>query len=170
MLELWELQGEKDCRYSTFAWRTRLALLHKQLPFKIHPIHVTDKEAIGFSGQGKVPVLRHDDEVVCDSWTIATYLERKFPNGPSLFGGVVGENISLFFNLWVDRELIPTIVPYLMLNVLDCVDRRDALHHRVQMEAIFKKSLEELYSERGKGLDQFRRRLALPRKILGQSR
>ena len=98
-----------------------------------------------------MPIIRHGDRVVFDSWSIAVYLECTFPDRPSLFGGSTGENLSQFFNLWTDRELIPTIVPYLMLDVLDCVDAGDAAYHRGQMEAIFKKNLEELYSERGEG-------------------
>ena len=90
MLELWELRGRDDCRYSTFSWRTRLALHHKGLPFAAHPIAVSDKTAIGFSGQGKVPILKHDGRVITDSWTIALYLEKEFPERRTLFGGDVG--------------------------------------------------------------------------------
>ncbi len=38
------------------------------------------------------------------------------------------------------------------------------------MEGVFKKSLEELYGERAKSLDQFRRKLSGVRKVLEQSR
>ena len=60
-----------DCRFSTFSWRTRLALHHKGLAFVLHPVAVSDKAAIAFSGQAKVPILKHDDHVVTDSWAIA---------------------------------------------------------------------------------------------------
>ena len=66
MLELWELGGRDDCRFSTFSWRTRLALHHKGLSFAVHPVAVSDKAAIGFSGQGKVPILKHDGRVIPD--------------------------------------------------------------------------------------------------------
>jgi glutathione S-transferase len=79
MLELWELGGRADCRFSTFSWRTRLALHHKGLTFAAHPVAISDKGAIGFSGQGKVPILKHDGRVVTDSWAIALYLEKEFP-------------------------------------------------------------------------------------------
>ena len=82
-IELWELRGKDDCRYSTFAWRTRLALLHKGLTFEVHPVHVSDKEAIAFSGQDKVPVIRDDGHVVSNSWKIAVDLERRYPQRPS---------------------------------------------------------------------------------------
>jgi glutathione S-transferase len=170
MLELWELGGCRDCRFSTFSWRARLALHHKRLAFVVHPVAVSDKAAIAFSGQGKVPILKHDDHVVTDSWAIACYLERAFPDAPSLFGGPVGESLTHFFNLWADRELVPAIVPYLMRDVLDCVEEADARHLRAQIEGFFKKSLEELAAERGKALEQFRRRLQPVRKTLEQRR
>lgn len=169
MIALWELVGEKDCRYSTFAWRTRLALLHKGVPFEIHPVRVTDKAAIAFSAQDKVPVIRDGERVVSDSWAIALYLEHTYPDRPSLFGGVAGENLTQFFNAWADRELIPLLVPSLMRDVLDCVAPADAAHHRKRMEAIFKKSLEELYEGRAKSLDQFRRRLSSVRRIVDRT-
>src|SRR5580698_6763418 len=117
MLELWELGGRDDCRFSTFSWRTRLALHHKGLAFDVHPVAVSDKAAVLFSGQNKVPILKHDDRIITDSWAIALYLEREFPGGPSLLGGPVGETLTHFFNLWTDRELIPALVPYLMRDV-----------------------------------------------------
>ena len=168
MLELWELGGRRDCRFSTFSWRARLALHHKHVDFIVHPVAVSDKAAIAFSGQGKVPVLKYRDHVVTDSWAIACYLERAFPDAPSLFGGPVGESLTHFFNLWADRELVPAIVPYLMRDVLDCVEEADARHLRGQIESFFKKSLEELAGERGKALEQFRRRLQPVRKTLEQ--
>ena len=170
MLELWELGGRRDCRFSTFSWRTRLALHHKGLAFVLHPVAVSDKAAIAFSGQGKVPILKHDDHVVTNSWAIACYLERAFPDAPSLFGGPVGESLTHFFNLWADGELVPAIVPYLMRDVLDCVEEADARHLRSQIEAFFKKSLEQLAGERGKALEQVRRRLQPVRKALEQRR
>jgi glutathione S-transferase len=169
MIELWELQGRNDCRYSTFAWRTRLALHHKGLDFKIHPVAVSDKQAIAFSGQDKVPILRNGDRVVCDSWAIAVYLEAQFPAAPSLFGGPVGANLSQVFNGWVDRELLPQIVPYLMRDVLDCVEPVDATHLRTRMEGALKRPLEELSAERERNIVQLRRRLQPVRKVLEQT-
>ena len=93
MLELWELGGQDDCRFSTYSWRTRLALHHKGLTFTVHPVSVSDKAAIAFSGQRKVPILKHGDRIISDSWAIALYLEQAFPDRPSLFGGGVGERL-----------------------------------------------------------------------------
>jgi glutathione S-transferase len=166
MIELWELGGKNDCRYSTFSWRTRLAMLHKGLAFETHSVSVTDKDAIRFSGQEMVPVIRDGDLIVSDSWQIACYLEQTYPDRPTLFGGELGQNLTFFFNMWADRELIPMLVPPLMLDVLACVGEKEAAHHRKQMETIFKRKLEDLYAERAKSLEQFRKRLAPVRRII----
>jgi len=166
MIELWELRGKSDCRYSTFSWRTRLALLHKGLAFKVHPVSVADKDAIRFSGQEMVPIIRDRDRIVSDSWKIACFLEQAYPDRPALFGGELGQNLTYFFNMWADRELIPLLVPPLMLDVLACVGEAEAAHHRTQMETIFKRKLEDLYAERTKTLEQFRKRLTPVRRIV----
>jgi glutathione S-transferase len=166
MLELWELGGRDDCRFSTFSWRTRLALHHKGLAFVVHPVAVSDKTAIGFSGQGKVPILKHDGRVVTDSWAIALYLEREFPDRPTLFGGEVGQTLTHVFNVWVDRELIPALIPFLMGDVLDCVSEADGAHLRRQIESAMKQSLEGLSAGREQAMTAFRRKLQPVRKAL----
>lgn len=170
MLELWELQGRENCRFSTFSWRTRMALHHKGVAFEAHGVAVSDKAAVGFSGQNKVPILRHNGRIITDSWAIAQYLESEFPEAPSLFGGEVGASLTYFFNLWADRELVPAIVPFFIRDAFDCVSAADTAHLRAQMEGVFKKSIEDLWGEREQALVQFRRRLQPVRKILERTR
>jgi glutathione S-transferase len=166
MLELWELGGRDDCRFSTFSWRTRLALHHKGLSFAVHPVAVSDKAAIGFSGQGKVPILKHDGRVIPDSWAIALYLEKEFPERPTLFGGEIGQTLTHVLNVWADRELIPALIPFLMRDVLDCVGKADGAHLRLQIESAMKKTLEDLSAGRGQAVQAFRRKLQPVRKAL----
>lgn len=166
MLEMWELRGRDNARFSTFSWRTRMALHHKGLDFTIHPVAVSDKDAVAFSGQTKVPIIKIGDRIISDSWAIAIFLEREFPDRPSLFGGPIGERLTHFFNLWTDREIVPSLVPNLMRDLLDCVDEVDGRHLRAQFEGIFKKSLEDLSAEREQALQQLRKRLQPVRKAL----
>jgi glutathione S-transferase len=166
MLELWELGGRDDCRFSTFSWRTRLALHHKGLTFATRPVAVSDKAAIGFSGQSKVPILNHDGRVVTDSWAIALYLEQEFPERPTLFDGEVGQTLTHVFNVWADRELVRALIPFLMRDVLDCVTEVDGAHLRRQIESTMKKSLEELSAGRDQAVQAFRRKLQPVRKAL----
>ncbi len=126
MIELWELQGLDDRRYSTFSWRTRWALKHKGLSFTSRLVHQTDKAVIAFSGGTTVPIIRDGEIVVRDSWQIADYLERTYAVHPSLFGGESGRALNLFFNQWVNRSVVGAAFAVLAcdsIEIQDPVDR-----------------------------------------------
>jgi glutathione S-transferase len=85
-MQLYHLAGaDLERRFSPYCWRIKLALMHKGLPFDTIPWRFTEKKAIAFSGQGRVPVLIDGDQVVFDSWTIANYLEDRHPDRPCCF-------------------------------------------------------------------------------------
>jgi glutathione S-transferase len=158
-LQLYELGGIDDVRYSQFSWRTRMALAHKGLNFDTVPVRVSDKAAIAFSNQGKVPILKDGDHVVSDSWAIADYLEQTYPERPSLFGGAIGHGLTRFVNIFVDRQITPKAAAMLMRDVLDIVDQDDATHLRTTMEKAFRKPLEEMAAQRDTDVIDFRRAL-----------
>jgi glutathione S-transferase len=96
-MRLYDLAGaEPDRRFSPYCWRTRLALAHKNQTVETIPWRFTEKKAIAASGQTLVPVLVDGDQWVSDSWTIANYLEDKYPDSPSLFGGPGGRALPAF--------------------------------------------------------------------------
>lgn len=161
-LVLYELGGLRDCRYSLFSWRTRLALAHKGLDAEHRPVRVSDKAAIAFSGQTKVPILVDGEEVVTDSWRIAEHLEAAH-GGPSLFGGTTGRGLARFVNSWADRQVVPAVAPVVAPFVVECVDEADAAHIRAVMEKAFGRTLETMRAECGERLAQFRRVLDPPR-------
>lgn len=156
---LYELGGLDGRRYSQFSWRTRLALAHKGIPFDTVAVRVSDKGAIAFSGQDKVPILRDGDAVITDSWRIAEHLEDTHADRPSLFGCGTGRGLARFVNVLVDRTLIPKLVPLLMIDVLTIVDAEDAAHLRRQIEAAFRSDLEALAANRNRDIVGFRRQL-----------
>ena len=64
-IEMHDLAGaDANLRFSPYCWRTRLALAHKGLEVETIPWRFTEKDALAFSGQGRVPVIRDGDRVV----------------------------------------------------------------------------------------------------------
>jgi glutathione S-transferase len=155
VITLWELEGKAGRRYSLFSWRTRMALRHKGLAFGTEPVRMSDKEAIAFSGGKTVPIIRDGDSVVRDSWKIAEHLEDRYPQAPTLFGGAIGRGLSQAFNVWVDRAVIPAILPVAVCDMHERVDPMDDAHFRQVMEGILKTRLEDTRA----GRDQALRRL-----------
>ena len=65
---MYDLAGADAARrFSPFCWRTRMALAHKGLDVETIPWRFTDKQAIAFSGQGRVPIVRAGERSVFDS-------------------------------------------------------------------------------------------------------
>src|SRR5579871_6030083 len=142
MITLWELGGKNDRRYSLFSWRTRMALKHKGLAFDTRPVRMSDKEAIAFSGGKTVPVIRDGETVVRDSWAIAEHLESRHPQAPTLFGGEIGRGVSHAFNAWVDRAVVPAMLPLVVADIHERIDPADDAFFRQMMEKILKSTLE----------------------------
>src|SRR5947209_2717782 len=140
-LTLYELGGLNDRRYSLYSWRTRYALAHKDLEPEYKPVRISDKAAIAFSKQDKVPILIDGEQVIHDSFRIAQHLEAHH-GGAALFGGAVAQSLTRFFNTWVDRTIMPRLAPLIAIDVVGILDEGDAKHLRGVMESAFGKPLE----------------------------
>ncbi len=142
-IKLWELKGRDDRRYSLFSWRTRMALVHKGLEFETQPVYMTDKDAIAFSGGRTVPVICDGEAMVRDSWKIAEHLEAAYPAAPTLFGGPIGQGVTLAFNTWVDRALVGAMLPVIVADLHDeCVHPEDQAYVRGNFEKLLGSTLE----------------------------
>jgi glutathione S-transferase len=136
MIDLWELHGDEDRRYSNFSWRTRMALRHKQLDVRYRPVLLTDKASIEFSGGKTVPVIRDGGVVVRDSWSIAEYLEKQYPDRPSLFGGDTGQALARLVNSWVDRTVMTAAFPLVACDLVDVQREADRPYFSALIEQI----------------------------------
>jgi len=157
MITLYELKGTGGRFYSLFSWRTRMALAHKGLEFESHPVPMSDKGAISFSGGKTVPIIRDGDTVVRDSWKIAEHLEAAWPQAPSLFGGSIGLGLCQTFNLWADRTLVPAMLPIIVADIHERVDPADREYLRAMMEGLLKSKLEDTLAGRDKAAERLGR-------------
>jgi glutathione S-transferase len=155
-------------RFSPYCWRARMALAHKGLAVETVPWRFTEKDAIAFSGQGRVPVIRDGERVVPDSWSIAEYLEEAYPNRPSLFGGTTGRAHARFVNAWADGVMMGGIARLIVRDLLDVVAPRDQAYFRESREARFGMTLEQVQAGRETRVAEFRASLLPVRLVLGR--
>jgi glutathione S-transferase len=159
-LIIYERVGYEGCRPSPFSWRIRYALAHKQLDADYRPMRFADVETIrNLSGQKFVPILVDGQTVVHDSWNIATYLEDRFPDRPSLFGGSAGRAITRLVNHWADTALhhplrlllFPDFIQYLCPEDRDYFIRSREAEYGMTVEQVrcegerWRKELETAY-------------------------
>ena len=166
---LYDLAGaDPALRFSPYCWRTRFALAHKGLPVETVPWRFTDREAIAFSGQARVPVIRDGKDVVFDSWTIASYLEETYPT-PSIFGPG-GQAHAQFINAWADSVLTGAIARFIVRDLIDVIDEKDRDYFRSSREQRFGTTLEAVQDGRADRVAAFRDVLLLLRVVLRRQR
>ncbi|MBR1238337.1 glutathione S-transferase family protein [Bradyrhizobium sp. AUGA SZCCT0182] len=159
-LKLFELVGADAARpFSPYCWRTRMALAHKGLSAETIPWCFTEKDAIAPHGSERVPVLLDGETSVVDSWTIANYLEDKYPDRPSLFGGEGGRAMARMLNWWGDVTVIGGLSPMIVADIPLNLKPLDAAYFRKSREVRFGKPLEEVVANRDETVEGFRKSL-----------
>lgn len=149
-ITLHELALSGDIRPSPYCWRTKYALEHKGLEYNISASSFSGIADIAGGGQKMVPVLEitntGNDQVVCDSWEIANYLEETYPDKPSLFGGEQGRSYAFFVQNWSLLTLHLPLMRAILLDIVDRVPNEEKEQFRKVREQRIGMTLEEIAS------------------------
>lgn len=167
MIRLWELAAAEDDRvFSPYCWRTRLALAHKGLAFESVPWRFTEKQAIAFSGQERVPVMTDGGRTVHDSWAIAADLDERYPDRPGLFEGPQSRALTLALRHWCELQVHSVMMRVIVGDLYASLHDKDKAYFRQSREARFGRTLEELAAGAAAALPEFRTVLAPVRQAL----
>ena len=166
MIKLYDLAGaDENRRFSPYCWRIRMALAHKGLDVECLPWHFTEKDKIKFSGQEKVPVLIDGSNTISDSWEISKYLEKAYPECPSL---KLDNGEVLFIKFWTETVLHPEILQLLVLDIYNNLSTQDQSYFRDSREKRFGKTLEQVAENRQERLPRIRKLLTPLRSTLSK--
>jgi glutathione S-transferase len=156
-IRLWDLAAaQDDRRFSPYCWRVKMALKHKGLEVEEIPWRFTEKEAIAFSGQDRVPVIVDGEHALYDSWTIAEYLDAAYPDRPLLMGGDESRTLTYFVKHWAERNLHPPILKAVVLDLYNLLHDKDRAYFRASREKRFGTTLEQYAADRNGALSALR--------------
>lgn len=156
-ITMYDLAGvEADRRFSPFCWRARMALAHKGLAVETVPWRFTEKDKLPTPNAGRVPVIVDGDTVVHDSSAIADYLETRYPDRPSLFGGEIGRALARFVQNWTETVLQTGLIRLVVLDIWRHIGPADQQYFRESREARLGITLEEAVADRESRLPAFR--------------
>jgi glutathione S-transferase len=165
-IKLYDLVGKDPSRpFSPHCWKVRMALAHKGLDHQTVPTAFTEIPKIEGGSATLIPVIRDGEAVVADSFAIALYLERTYPDRPTLFGGPGGEAAARFIERWA-LALHPFIASAVLMDIHDCLAPVDQAHFRQSREKRFNKPLEDVPAGRDERCALFRASLAPMRDTL----
>ena len=156
-ITMYDLAGaEADRRFSPFCWRSKMALAHKGLAVETVPWRFTEKDKLPQPNAGRVPVIIDGDRVVHDSTVIADYLEERYPDRPSLFGGAAGRTLARFVQSWTETVLQTGLIRLVMLDIHRHCAQQDQAYFRHSREERFSATLENVVRDRQALLPAFR--------------
>lgn len=128
MITLYELAGKNDLRFSPPCWNVKLCLLYKNIDFETVAVGFSEKNKILFSNQQLVPVLKHQDGHISDSWNIINWLDQNYEN-PKLFVNETSKNFSHFLYLWTSRQILPILFKIIAHEIPNILEGDDLKHY-----------------------------------------
>ncbi len=145
-LKLYELVLANGRSVSPYVWRIRYALAHKGLNFESVPLGFTDIPR-AFGGEFKlVPVLEHDGKRMNESWDIAAYLDRAFPDRPALFATPAEFAMARLHDEWFASVLMRPLFGVYALDIHDAARPEDRDYYRRTREQRVKGVTLEAYT------------------------
>lgn len=166
MRQLFELCGSDEAvRFSPYVWRVRMALKHKGLDFEGVPVRFLDKKPLENAQSKTVPVLNDGGTWVKDSFDIALYLEKTYPDNP-LFGSAQAEGQARLLNEWANRTMVLGIFPMIVADIHSRLDKKNGAYFRETREKFLGCTLEEAQAKRADRLPAFQKAMAPVRATL----
>ncbi|KAF9933352.1 hypothetical protein FBU30_005756 [Linnemannia zychae] len=175
-LQLFEVVDGKTRKksFSPMVWRAKLALQHKKVNYETVPLTFLDipveiPKVCPNVTAPTVPTLKvGDGEGLQDSFAIAEYVERTYPNGPSIFGNESEKQLQLFFDSYVSTRLHPVIQRLVYIEMYEDQDAENAAYFKSSREK-GGKTLEQLGGDRTQNLKELKDNLGLIQTALVRS-
>ncbi|MEY9166633.1 glutathione S-transferase [Sinorhizobium fredii] len=165
--KLYALCGTERTRpFSPHVWKIKLSLAHKGLDFDVMPVGFTEIPKLEQGVTKIVPLLRDGEKLVSDSFDIALYLEKAYPERPTLFGGEGGKAMARLVEGWSQMTLHPAIGRIAIMDIHDSLEPVDQAYFRQSREKRFGKPLEAVAEAGQADLETFSAKLEPLRHML----
>ncbi len=165
MLKLYDLSGKNDLRFSPPCWIVKICLIHRQIDFKTEPVKFSEKNKIKFSNQQLVPILKHPDGFVYDSWNIINWLDKNY-NYKKIFLNLSSKNFSNFLYLWTSRQLLPILFKIIAHEIPNVLEGDDLDYFIRTREERIKGPITKFTPKISDNIKEFRKLISPIRKII----
>ncbi|OZJ01888.1 hypothetical protein BZG36_05042 [Bifiguratus adelaidae] len=172
-ITLYDLVGrDRETFWSSNVWKTRFALHLKDLEFETVPLSFCEiHKEIPLVMRPTVPVLvdRTNPEKparIQDSWNIAEYLEKTYPDRPSLFHK--NETFHQFWDTWVPEKLNGATLHLIALDIWKKLDPESQVYFRKSREERLGRTLESLEEDKPRARAKVKEALTLFHQMISE--
>jgi glutathione S-transferase len=171
-ITLYDLILASGITLSPFVWRVKLAILHKGFKLNAVPTSYMQIKTILDGSHTRLPVIVDGETVVSDSLAIADYLDRAYPDRPSLFRSPGERNFALFLDGWMFQNVVRHWFSCYCLDQVHLSCPEDVEYIRESRERLFLQGrpMEEVVADREQRLMAVRPNLEPLRMLLKDTR
>ena len=165
-LEMFDLAAaDPAVRFSPYCWRVRMACALKGI--ELHTVAWRFTEAARLPGGHRtVPTLTHPGGAMSESFDIALWLERQFPDTQPLLGDDQAVAHLRLIAAWTESQVSAALVRNVALDIWSALDPADQPYFRASREQRFGASLEAVQDGREGRIDAIRTALQPARMAL----
>ena len=143
-VQLYDLAlADIDVRLSPYCWLAKFALLHKGVKFETIPLRFAEKGNYPDKDHATLPILKDDDQIICESANIIAHLEKRYSGQPLTASNAERAAVE-FYKAWMGAHLFPALGPMMYLRVYMAAHEDDKEYFRSSREKRFGKTLEEM--------------------------
>ncbi len=166
-IKLYDLAGQDDqLRFSPTCWRAKMALAHKGLEVDSLPWRFTEKDQLPEGCVGRVPAIVDGETLVHDSWEIALYLDKTYPDKP-LFSGPDAMGTTRLIQEYWNRQIHPAVAKTILKDLFAVIAEKDKPYFRESREKVFGKSIEAVSEDVDGNIASLRAALEPFRAVIG---
>jgi len=168
-ITFYDLQLSTGATISPFVWATKYALAHKGLEIEIVPGGFTGILDRTGGKSERLPAIIDNGEWVLDSWLIAEYLDRKYPDRPTLIGDPSVRVLAQFVETWLWQQAISPWMTCFLKSYRDLSLPQDHEYVTSSRERMFGRKIEDIIVGREDRIPTVPPKLELLRTTLKQS-
>ncbi len=133
-----------------------MALAHLGVDFERIPTRFVDIADVENGACNTVPVIRHGEQVVTDSFDIGLHLRRSYPDNPrKLFEGIGATRLCRFIEAWALASVHPFVGRWAMLDIHNMLEPQSAIYFRDSRQHRIGTTLEAYVADREEQVEGF---------------
>jgi glutathione S-transferase len=165
-ITFYDLQLSTGCTISPFVWATKYALAHKGFDLDIVPGGFTGIMDRTGGKTERLPAIVDDGEWVLDSWLIAEYLDRKYPDRPTLIGDPGVKPLTQMVETWLWQQAISPWMTCFLKSYRDLSLPQDHAYVTESRERMFGRKIDDIIIGREDRIPTVPPKLELLRQVL----
>tara|TARA_Y100000590_G_scaffold470659_1_gene667507 strand:- start:1740 stop:2402 length:663 start_codon:yes stop_codon:yes gene_type:complete len=125
MIQIYDLTGKNDLRFSPYCWRIKYLLNYKKIEYLTIPTTFSDRLNNPILSKHRLPTIIDDSTIMSESLNIAKYIENNNTTKNNKVLPSKYREAIYHFNFWADFNLNGSIIKRVIFDIYDNLNELD---------------------------------------------